>query len=69
MIELTEKELLAIKAEHYLARNNSRLKHGGIYVENIHDYENCGKIPFVEAVEVVENLLYKTELKEGADNA
>ena len=48
MIELTEKELLAIKAEHYLARNNSRLKHGGIYVENIHDYENCGKIPLLK---------------------
>ena len=69
MIELTEKELLAIKAEHYLACNNSRLKHGGTYVEDINDYENCGKISFVEAVEIVENLLYRTEMKEGMDDA
>lgn len=55
---MTEKETTALKAVLYLAERNPRLRLGGTYVEDIHDYENCAKIPFMEAVRIVENMLY-----------
>lgn len=57
---MTEKEVTALKAVLYLATHNSRLRHGGTYVENMHDYENCAKIPFMEAVRIVDAMLYGT---------
>lgn len=44
---MTEKEITAMKAVLYLAERNTRLRHGGTYVENINDYEHCAKISFV----------------------
>lgn len=58
---MTEKEITAMKAVLYLALHNPRLKHGGTYVENIHDYENSAKIPFGEAVNIVGEMLYGSE--------
>lgn len=58
---MTEKETTAMKAVLYLAERNPRLRLGGTYVEDIHNYETCQKIPFVEAVRVVENMLYGPE--------
>ena len=58
---MTEKELTAIKAVYYLAERNPRLKYGGTYVEDINNYETCAKMPFMEAVRIVDNMLYGTE--------
>lgn len=55
---MTEKEITAMKAVLYLAERNTRLRHGGTYVENINDYEHCAKISFVEAVNIVGTMLY-----------
>lgn len=54
---ISEKELLAIKAIYYLARNNSRLKYGGTWVEDIKNIDTCPRIPFMEAVRVVDEML------------
>lgn len=58
---MTEQQITAMKAVLYLALHNPRLKHGGTYVENIHDYENCAKIPFGEAVNIIAEMLYDSE--------
>ena len=55
----TEKEMLAIKAEHYLVFKSKRLQYGGTYLENIHDIEHCGRISFREAVAVVESMILR----------
>lgn len=60
-MEITEKELLAIKALFYLARTNRRLNAGGLYVEHIHDFDNSKKIPFLEAVQIVDDMLCRSE--------
>lgn len=58
---MTEKEITAMKAVLYLAERNTRLRHGGTYVENIDDYEHCAKISFVEAINIVGTMLYGTD--------
>lgn len=55
---MTEKETTAMKAVLYLAERNTRVRMGGTWVENIHDYENCEKISFDEAIKIVADLLY-----------
>lgn len=60
-MEITEKELLAIKAVFYLARTNSRLNRGGLYVEDIHDLGKSKRIPFLEAVNIVGDMLIRSE--------
>ena len=61
MAEISDKEILAVKALYYLAVRNSRLWLGGTYVEDINNYETCGKIHFAEAVKVVDDMLYRFE--------
>lgn len=58
---MTEKEITALKAVLYLAECNTRLRHGGTYVDNINDYEHCAKISFVEAINIVGTMLYGTD--------
>lgn len=58
---MTEKELTALKAVLFLAIRNPRLKYGGTYVEDVHNYETCAKMPFMEAVRIVDNMLYGAE--------
>ncbi len=64
---MTQKELTALKAVYYLAERNPRLKHGGIWVEDVHNMETCQKISFMEACSIVEKLVYgfesETEVK------
>ena len=54
----SQKELTALKAVYYLAERNPRLKHGGTWVEDIHNIETCQRIHFVEAMQIVCNMLY-----------
>lgn len=58
---MTEQEKTAMKAVLFLALHNPRLKHGGTYVEDVHNYETCAKMPFMEAVRIVDNMLYGPE--------
>ena len=55
---MTEQEKTAMKAVLYLAEKNPQLRYGGTWVENVHEYETCAKIPFVEAVRIVGRMLY-----------
>lgn len=50
-----------MKAVLFLALHNPRPKHGGTYVEDVHNYETCAKMPFMQAVRIVENMLYGPE--------
>ena len=63
---MTEKETTALKAVLYLAMRNPRLRLGGTWVEDINDYENCAKIPFMEAVRIVKKMLYYPETETEA---
>jgi|GEM_PF-6461024 len=47
-----------MKAVLYLAEKNPRLRYGGTWVEDVHNMETCQKIPFMEAVRIVEEMLY-----------
>lgn len=58
---MTEQEKTAMKAVLYLAERNPRLRMGGTWVEDVHNMETCQKIPFMEAVRIVENMLYGSE--------
>lgn len=60
----SEKELTALKAVYYLAERNPRLKHGGTWVEDVHNMETCQRIPFGEAMRLVCNMLYATDNEE-----
>lgn len=55
---MTEQEKTAMKAVLYLAEKSPRLHHGGIWVENIRDIENCQRISFAEAIRIVGGMLY-----------
>lgn len=55
---MTEQEKTAMKAVLYLAERNPRLRMGGTWVEDVHNIETCQKIPFMQAVRIVENMLY-----------
>ena len=65
--ELLRKELTALKAVYYLAERNPRLKHGGTWVEDIHNLETCQRISFWEAMHLVCNMLYAAD-NEGVTN-
>ena len=58
---MTEQEKTAMKAVLYLAECNPRLRMGGTWVEDVHNMETCQKIPFMQAVRIVENMLYGPE--------
>lgn len=60
-MKISQKELTALKAVYYLAERNPRLKHGGIWVEDVYNFETCQKISFIEAVDIVEKIIYGTE--------
>lgn len=55
---MTEQEKTAMNAVLYLAEKNPQLRYGGTWVENVHEYETCAKIPFGEAVRIVGRMLY-----------
>ncbi len=55
---MTEREKTAMKAVLHLAEKNPRLRHGGTWVENIRDIENCQRISFAEAIRIVDRMLY-----------
>lgn len=61
MAEISDKEILAVKALYHLAERNPRLRHGGTYIEDVDNYETCGKIPFAEALRVVDEMLFRFE--------
>lgn len=60
----SQKELTALKAVYYLAERNPRLKHGGTWVEDVHNMETCQRIPFCEAMQLVCNMLYCSDNEE-----
>ena len=55
-----------MKAVLYLAERNPRLRMGGTWVEDVHNMETCQKIPFMQAVRIVENMLYGPAEEEKA---
>lgn len=55
---MTKQEKTAMKAVLYLAEKNPRLRYGGTWVEDMHNMETCQKMPFMEAVRIVEEMLY-----------
>lgn len=55
---MTEEEKMAMKAVLYLAEKNPRLRYGGTWVEDAHNMETCQKTPLMEAVRIVEEMLY-----------
>lgn len=59
---MTEKELTAMKAVLYLAMNNPQLRAGGLWVEDVNHYETCSKIKFTEAIGIVGELLYGSNI-------
>lgn len=63
---MTEQEKTAMKAVLYLAERNPRLRMGGTWVEDVHNYETCAKMPFMEAVRIVDNMLYGPAEEEKA---
>ena len=66
---MTEKELTAMKAVLHLAMNNPHLRAGGIWVEDVNHYETCSKIKFTEAIGIVGELLYGSNIdKEGKNH-
>lgn len=58
-IDLSEKEITAIMASHFVLRKSREIKYDGEYVENIRDYQNSRKISFSEANEILFELLDK----------
>ena len=55
---MTEQEKTAMKAVLYLAEKNPRLRYGGTWVEDVRNTETCAKIPFTEAVRIIDRMLY-----------
>lgn len=55
---MTEEEKTAMKAVLYLAKKNPRLRYGGTWVEDVYNMGTCQKMPFMEAVRIVEEMLY-----------
>lgn len=58
-------KLTAMKAVLYLAKDNPRLQHGGVFIENPDDYERSPKIAFADAVRLIDNLLNGTYTEEN----
>lgn len=67
-VEMSEKELAAIMSASFCLRKSRETKSGGTYVSNIRDIENCIKIPFYEAVGVLDDFIEKAS-KEREKNA
>ena len=66
---MTEKELTAMKAVLHLAMNNPQLRAGGVWAEDVNHYETCSKIKFTEAIGIVGELLYGSNIdKEGKNH-
>lgn len=63
----SERELTALKAVYHLAERSPRLKYGGTWVEDVHNMETCQRIPFVEAMRLVCNMLYASDNEEVAN--
>ena len=57
----TNEEKTALKAVLYLAERNTRLRVGGIYIDNVKDFANSDKIEFDKAIEIVANMVYGEE--------
>nr|DAS87195.1 MAG TPA: hypothetical protein [Caudoviricetes sp.] len=55
---MTEQEKTAMKAVLYLAEKNPRLRYGGTWVEDVRNMETSAKIPFAEAVRIIDRMLY-----------
>lgn len=66
---MNDKEITAMKAVLFLAQRNPRLKHNGLWVEDINRYDTCHKIRFEEALSIITNMLYGsgTETEESHD--
>ena len=64
-MDITEKELLAIKAVFYLAKTNKRLQCGGYYMTNRHDAIKNEEIPFLDAIEIVNDMLKRLDEEAG----
>ena len=58
-MKITKKELTALKAVYYMAEKNKRLQQGGTWISDVHNLENCDKISFFEALQIVSNMLYR----------
>lgn len=59
---MNDKEITAMKAVLFLAQRNPRLKRDGIWVEDINHFNTCHKIRFEEALSIVINMLYGSEI-------
>ena len=57
----TNEEKTALKAVLYLAERNTKLGLGGVYIDNIEDFENSDKIEFDKAIDIVANMIYGEE--------
>ena len=53
VVAMSDKELTAIMAAAYTLRLSKEARRGGRFLENLSDIENCRKIHFAEAIEVV----------------
>ena len=67
MIEINEKELLAIKAVNYGCMKNTRVRVGGTFVENISDPKNRKEITFDDAILTVMELIKRIEGEKNND--
>nr|DAQ28893.1 MAG TPA: hypothetical protein [Caudoviricetes sp.] len=61
-MNLSEKELLALRAVCYGCNTNKRLI-GSTFVENFRDPDRRQEIDFSEALEIVHNLIEKMEVQ------
>lgn len=55
---MTEQEKTAMKAVLYLAEKNPRLRYGGTWVEDVRNMKTCARISFMEAVRIIDRMLY-----------
>lgn len=67
-MKITQKELTALKAVYYLAERNPRLKYGGVWIEDAHNMKTCQMISFMEAMCIVEKIIYGNESENKETN-
>ena len=63
-MNLSKKELLALKAVYFGCRKNKRLI-GSTFVENFRDPDRRKEIDFSEALEIVHDLIEKMEVEKN----
>ena len=63
-MNLSKKELLALKAVYFGCRKNKRLI-GSTFVENFRDPDRRQEIDFSEALEIVHDLIEKMEVEKN----